>query len=85
MARKLNMRAARRELGIAPENAARATLRLVSPKSNVLTMKVRTFIDVLQEKIGRAPVFGRTADRHSLHWRKPGRLKSVHDCFFADQ
>lgn len=35
----------------------RSALWLVYPKSNVLTMKVRTFIDFLLEKIGRAPVW----------------------------
>ncbi len=35
----------------------RSVLWLVYPKSNVLTAKVRTFIDFLLEKIGKAPVW----------------------------
>jgi len=34
-----------------------AALWLVYPKSNVLTAKVRIFIDYLLEKIGNAPVW----------------------------
>ncbi|MEM8646785.1 MAG: substrate binding domain-containing protein, partial [Pseudomonadota bacterium] len=35
----------------------RSVLWLVYPKSNVLTAKVRTFIDFLLEKIGKAPAW----------------------------
>ncbi len=35
----------------------RSALWLVYPKSNVLTVKVRTFIDFLLEKIGKAPAW----------------------------
>lgn len=37
-----------------------SVLWLVYPKSNVLTAKVRTFIDFLLEKIGRSPVWEQT-------------------------
>lgn len=38
----------------------RSVLWLVYPKSNVLTAKVRVFIDFLLEKIGRSPVWEKT-------------------------
>lgn len=41
------------------EVSDRSVLWLVYPKSNVLTAKVRVFIDFLLEKIGRSPVWER--------------------------
>ncbi len=40
----------------------RSVLWLAYPKSNVLTAKVRVFIDFLVERIGRAPPWLRTHD-----------------------